>query len=187
MPEVQELLIEGMQDLLHAEHQLLKALPKMAKAAHEAELKQAFEKHLEQTQGHVERLEQAFESLGAKPKTKVCKAMHGLIEEGQEQITEGKEKRPTTADLALAAAAQKVEHYEISGYGTLRTLAEKLGQGTVAKLLNETMAEEEKTDQLLTQICAPILERASEERDGENQHAAAASASHKSGSRSKAH
>jgi Mn-containing catalase len=187
MPEVQELLIEGMQDLLHAERQLLKALPKMAKAAHEAELKQAFEKHLEQTQVHVERLEQAFESLGAKPKAKVCKGMQGLIEEGQEQITEGKEKQPSTADLALAAAAQKVEHYEISGYGTLRTLAEKLGQKTVEKLLTETLAEEEKTDQLLTQICTPILDRASQDGNAENQHAEGAAASHRSGSRSKSH
>ena len=93
MPELQELLVEGMQDLLHAEHQILKALPKMAKAAHESELKQAFENHLEQTQSHVERLEEAFQDLGVKPKTKVCKGMQGLIEEGQEKITEGKKSR----------------------------------------------------------------------------------------------
>ena len=167
MPELQELLIEEMQDLLHAEHQLVKALPKMAKAAHNPQLKQAFEKHLEQTQGHVQRLEQAFESLGVKPKAKVCKAMQGLVEEGQEQIKEGKEKEESIADLALATAAQKVEHYEISGYGTLRTIAEKLGHKNVVKLLTDTLAEEEKTDQLLTQVCAPILDEASQERESE--------------------
>lgn len=185
MPELQELLIEEMQDLLHAEHQLLKALPKMAKAAHNPELKQAFEKHLEQTQGHVQRLEQAFESLGAKAKAKVCKAMQGLIEEGQEQIKEGKEKEESIADLALAAAAQKVEHYEISGYGTLRTIAEKLGQKTVVKLLNETLAEEEKTDQLLTQLCAPILDRANQDVETEDEQPVAAS--HKTSARKAAH
>ncbi len=163
MPELQEMLVEEMQDLLHAEHQLVKALPKMAKAAHDPKLKQAFEKHLEETQGHVERLEQAFELLGHKAKAKVCKAMQGLVEEGQEKITEGKEKDEAIADLGLAGAAQKVEHYEISGYGTVRTLAEKLGENKIAKLLAETLAEEEKTDKLLTQLCAPILDQASQE------------------------
>lgn len=167
MPELEELLVEEMQDLLHAEHQLVKALPKMAKAAHEPKLQQAFEKHLEQTQGHVERLEQAFELLGQKPKAKVCKAMQGLVEEGQEQIKEGKEKEETIADLALAAAAQKVEHYEISGYGTVRTLAERLGHTKIAKLLAQTLAEEENTDKLLTQLCAPILDEASQGSESE--------------------
>ena len=163
MSELQEMLVEEMQDLLHAEHQLVKALPKMAKAAHESKLKEAFQKHLEQTQGHVERLEKAFEILGAKPKTKVCKAMQGLVSEGQEKITEGKEKEEAIADLELAGAAQKVEHYEIAGYGTVRAIAEKIGQEKVARLLAETLAEEEKTDKLLTQLCAPILDTANEQ------------------------
>ena len=163
MPALQELLIEEMQDLLHAEHQLVKALPKMAKAANEPKLQQAFEKHLQETQGHVERLEQAFELLGHKPKAKVCKGMQGLVEEGQEKITEGKQKEESVADVGLAGAAQKVEHYEISGYGTARTLAEKLGHNKVAKLLTETLAEEEKTDKLLTQLCAPLLDELSQE------------------------
>lgn len=167
MPELEELLVEEMQDLLHAEHQLVKALPKMAKAAHEPKLKQAFEKHLEQTQGHVERLEQAFQLLGQKPKAKVCKAMQGLVEEGHEQIKEGKEKEETIADLALVAAAQKVEHYEISGYGTVRALAERLGHSKVVKLLAQTQAEEENTDKILTQLCAPILDQASQEHEAE--------------------
>lgn len=180
MPELQELLVEGMQDLLHAEHQILKALPKMVKAAHEPELKRAFEEHLEQTQSHVERLEEAFEDLGVKPKTKVCKGMQGLIAEGQEKITEGKKKQEFTADLGLAAAAQKVEHYEISGYGTMRTIAETLGRRTVVKLLSETLAEEEKTDEILTQICTPILDEASQKPEidaGKQKSAASKTAS----------
>lgn len=163
MPALKELLVEEMQDLLHAEGQLVKALPKMARAAKEPKLKQAFEKHLEETKGHVERLKQAFELLGAKPKAKVCKAMQGLVEEGQEKITEGKEKEDALADLGLVAAAQKVEHYEISGYGTLRTVAEQLGETRVAKLLAQTQAEEEKTDKLLTQLSPPLLQDAAEE------------------------
>ncbi len=163
MPELKEMLVEELQDLLHAERQLVKALPRMAKAAHEPKLKQAFQNHLEETQGHVERLEKAFELLGAKPKPKVCKGMQGLVSEGQEKITEGKQKEEFIADLELAGAAQKVEHYEISGYGTTRTLAEKLGQQKVAKLLADTLAEEEKTDKLLTQLCTPLLDEASQE------------------------
>ncbi len=167
MPMLEELLVEDMQDLLHAESQLVRALPKMAKAAHDPKLKQAFEKHLEETKGHVERLKQAFELLGARSKAKPCKGMQGLVEEGQETITEGKEKEELAADLALVAAAQKVEHYEISGYGTLRTVAEKIGHTKVAKLLAQTLAEEEKTDKLLTQLSAPLLDEGSQEAEEE--------------------
>src|SRR5947209_4631315 len=99
MPALREMLVEEMQDLLHAEGQLVKALPKMAKAAKEPKLKQAFERHAEETKGHVERLKQAFELLGARPKSKVCKGMQGLVEEGQEKITEGKQKEDAIADL----------------------------------------------------------------------------------------
>ena len=169
MPMLEELLVEQMQDLLHAEGQLVKALPKMAKAAHEPKLKQAFEKHLEETKGQVERLKQAFELLGAKAKAKPCKGMQGLVEEGQEAITEGKEKDEIESDLALVAAAQKVEHYEISGYGTLRTMAEKAGQAKVAKLLAQTLAEEEKTDKLLTQLSAPLLEEGMNQSEQEDE------------------
>lgn len=163
MPALRELLVEEMQDLLHAEGQLVKALPKMARAANEPKLKQAFENHLEETKGHVERLKQAFELLGEKPKAKVCKAMQGLVQEGSEKITEGKQKEDAVADLSLVAAAQKVEHYEISGYGTLRTVAEQLGENRVAKLLSQTLSEEEKADKLLTQLSPPLLEQANEE------------------------
>jgi Mn-containing catalase len=141
----------------------------MARAAHDPKLKQAFEKHLEETKGQVERLKQAFEMLGAKPKAKPCKGMQGLVEEGQESITEGKEKDEIEADLALVAAAQKVEHYEISGYGTLRTVAEKVGQAKVAKLLAQTLAEEEKTDKLLTQLSAPLLEQGNQQPEEEEE------------------
>ena len=163
MPALEELLVEEMQDLLHAEGQLVRALPKMAKAAHDPKLKQAFTNHLEETKGHVERLKQAFELLGARAKAKPCKAMQGLVEEGQETITEGKEKEEAIADLGLVAAAQKVEHYEISGYGTLRTVAEQLGQTKVARLLAQTLAEEEKADKLLTQLSPPLLQQAARE------------------------
>lgn len=160
MPGLEEMLVEEMQDLLHAENQLVKALPKMAKAAHNPKLREAFQKHLEETKGQIERLKQAFEILGAKAKAKPCRGMQGLVEEGQEIIAEGKEKEDAEADLALVAAAQKVEHYEISGYGTLRTIAERMGNQKVARLLAQTLAEEEKTDKLLTDISAPLLEEA---------------------------
>jgi Mn-containing catalase len=160
---LQEVLVEQLQDLLHAEGQLVKALPKMSKAAHDPKMKQAFQKHLEETKGQVERLKQVFELLGAKAKAKPCKAMQGLVEEGQETIEEGKEKEEVAADLALAVSAQKIEHYEIAGYGSVRTIAEQMGNQKVAKLLAQTLAEEEKTDKLITQLCAPLLQEASQE------------------------
>lgn len=163
MPVLRELLVDELKDLLHAETQLTRALPKMAKAAHDPELKQGFLKHTEETKEHVERLKQAFEALGEKAKAKPCKGMMGLIEEGQETIAEGKEMEQAAADLALIAAAQKIEHYEISGYGTLRTMAEQIGEKKVAKLLAQTLSEEEKTDKLLTQASQPLLEEAASE------------------------
>src|SRR5690242_2098479 len=116
MSQLKELLVEELQDLLHAENQLVAALPKMAGAAHHPKLKEAFEKHLLQTQNQVERLNQMFELLGEGAEPKTCRAMMGLIEEGQETIDEGEGKDEIASDLALIAAAQKVEHYEISGY-----------------------------------------------------------------------
>jgi manganese catalase len=166
---LEELLVNELQDLLHAEGQLVKALPKMGRAAHEPKLKQAFQKHAEETKGQVERLKQVFELLGAKAKAKPCKAMQGLVEEGQEQITEGKEKEDVAADLMLVASAQKIEHYEISGYGTCRAIAEQIGQTKVAKLLAQTLAEEEKTDKLLTQLSPPLLEEAAREPEEEEE------------------
>jgi Mn-containing catalase len=160
MPVLKEVLVEELQDLLHAENQLVKALPKLARAAKSSELKSAFEHHTEETKGHVERLQEAFGLLGVKPKAKPCKGMQGLVAEGQEKISEGKEKEDAAADLGLVAAAQKVEHYEISGYGTVRTIAEQLGENKVARLLAQTLAEEEKADQLLTKLSPPLLQEA---------------------------
>lgn len=160
MSELKELLVEELQDLLHAETQLLKALPKMAEAAQNPRLRETFEKHLQQTEGQVDRLKAAFELLGAKAQPKPCKAMAGLIAEGEETIEEGKEKSPLSADLALIAAAQKVEHYEISGYGTLRELARQIGEVQVATLLAHTLGEEESADFLLTEVAKPIAQQA---------------------------
>ena len=167
MPILEEILVEQLKDLLHAEGQLVKALPKMARAANDPKLKEAFRKHLEETKNHVERLKQVFELLGEKAKGKPCRGMQGLVEEGQETIEEGREKPNFAADLALVVAAQKVEHYEIAGYGSVRTIAEQLDQKKVARLLAQTLAEEEKTDKLLTKLSSPLLEEASQPEEVE--------------------
>jgi len=163
MPQIRELLVEELQDLLNAESQLLKALPKMAAAAHNPKLREAFEKHLAQTQLHVDRLAKVFEMLGEEPQSKPCKAMRGLIEEGEETIQEGGEKEDIAADLALITAAQKVEHYEISGYGTVRALARQIREFDVAQILSHTLGEEESTDHLLTEIAKPLIQQATAE------------------------
>jgi ferritin-like metal-binding protein YciE len=124
MDSLRELLIEELSDLYSAEKQLVAALPKMAKAANSENLRAAFESHLEETKDQVERLDQIFEQMGEKPKRKKCKAMEGLIEEGSEIISE--DGVPEVKDAALIGAAQRVEHYEIAGYGTARSLAESL-------------------------------------------------------------
>ncbi len=169
MPQlVKELLVEQLQDLLHAETQLTGALPKMAQAANHPKLKEAFEKHLVQTQGHVERLRNIFGLLGEKPEPKPCKAMMGLIEEGKETIQEGADKEPLAADLALIAAAQRVEHYEISAYGTAKCLARQIGEVESARLLSHTLGEEEAADFLLSAISEPLLQQASLDDLGAN-------------------
>jgi Mn-containing catalase len=160
LPELKALLVDEMEDLLHAENQLIKALPKMAKAAHSPQLRQAFDDHLEKTRGHVERLRQGFEMLNVKAKAQTCKGMQGLIEEGEETIDEGKDRDPATADLALIIAAQKVEHYEISSYGSLRTLADRIGEMQVARLLADTESEEQQADELLTDVAQPLFAKA---------------------------
>jgi ferritin-like metal-binding protein YciE len=147
---LKDLFIEELRDLYSAEKQIVKALPKMKKAAHADELKAAFEEHLEQTKGHVARLEQIFETLGEKPTGKTCKAMEGLVEEGSEMIHEKAE--PAVKDAGLIAAAQRVEHYEMAGYGSARTFAEHLKMNDAAKLLQETLDEEEATDEKLTTL-----------------------------------
>ncbi len=150
----QDLLFDELKDLYHAEQQLVKALPKMAEAASSRELKAGFTKHLKETQGHVKRLEKVFKLLGKKPATKVCEAMKGLIKEGQEKIDE--DLPDSIKDAALIGAAQKVEHYEIAAYGTVRTFADLLDRSDVAELLQATLEEEGQTDKDLTSIAETL-------------------------------
>lgn len=170
MPSInslQELLVDELKDLYSAEKQLVKALPKMAKAAANEELKQGFLDHLEETKGHVERLEQAFSQLGVPAKAKTCKAMEGLIEEGKEAIElEGPD---AVRDACLIGAAQRVEHYEIAAYGTARALAEVLEQDEVVDLLQETLDEEGETDKRLTAVAATVNEEAQVNSDTEEE------------------
>ncbi len=169
MAALEEALVEELQDLLSAETQLLKAMPKIAKSVSNPKVKAAFQKHLEETKGQVERLKQAFELLGKKAKAKHCKGMEGLISEATEKLEESSEKSEALVDLGIVSAAQRVEHYEIAAYGTARTIAEQLGNKKVARLLQQTLAEEEKTDALLTKLSPPILEEASHEPEPEEE------------------
>jgi Mn-containing catalase len=154
---LRELLLDELRDLLHAEGQLLKALPKMARAAQSEVLRTAFVRHLAETEEQVSRLRESFSLLATAPKAKPCKGMAGLLEEGEEIMAEGQKQDDAFADLALIAAAQKVEHYEISAYGTSRTLAEQIGEPDVALLLSKSLAEEEISDNLLTQIAREFM------------------------------
>jgi ferritin-like metal-binding protein YciE len=147
---LQELYIDQLRDLYSAEKQLTKALPKMAKAAGSDELRKAFEDHLEVTREQLDRLDRIFDELGAKPGRKVCEAMKGLLEEGDHIIkADGADE---VRDAGLIAAAQRVEHYEIAGYGTVRSYAEALGYDKAARLLQKTLDEEGETDHLLTEL-----------------------------------
>jgi Mn-containing catalase len=138
----------------------VKALPKMVKAAHADALKRAFEEHLDETKAQVERLKEVFGLMGTPPKAKTCKGMEGLLEEGSEVIEEGKQLEEVAADLALIAASQKVEHYEISAYGTARTMAGQVGLPAVAALLSKSLGEEEVADSLLTQVARELMSQA---------------------------
>jgi ferritin-like metal-binding protein YciE len=150
LESLENLFVHELKDLLSAEKQLVKALPKMAKGANSEALRAGFEEHLEQTKGHVERLEKIFDLLGKTARAEHCKAMEGLIEEGSDLLKE--EGSPSVKDAALIGAAQRVEHYEIAAYGTLRTLAQLLGQEEAAELLQETLDEEKETDEKLTEL-----------------------------------
>jgi ferritin-like metal-binding protein YciE len=152
---LEELLVDELKDLYSAEGQIVKALPKMAKAAGSPELRRAFERHLEETRRHVERLDQIGNELDVKLTGKRCKGMAGLIEEGKELIEEDMDQ--DALDAGLIGAAQKVEHYEIAGYGTARTHAEMLGYSKVARLLQQTLNEEGATDKKLTQLAENII------------------------------
>jgi Mn-containing catalase len=154
---IKELLIDQMRDLLHAERQLVKALPKMIKAAQSEQLSTIIERHLTETEEQVERLTQGLKLLKAPTRAKPCKGMMGLLEEGDDVISEGKKMDPAGADLALIGAAQKVEHYEMAGYITARNLAQQLKLPEVVQLLQFSLAEEENADQLLNQIARPLM------------------------------
>ena len=151
---LRHLFVDELKDLYSAEQQLLKALPKMSKAATAKELKTAFDSHLKETVGQVERLEQVFESLEISPKGKKCKAMEGLVKEGAELMKEDAD--PDVMDAGLIAAAQRVEHYEMAGYGCVRTYAQLLGESEAASLLQETLDEEGAADKKLTKIAEKI-------------------------------
>jgi ferritin-like metal-binding protein YciE len=148
--DLQDLFVDQLRDLYSAEKQLVRALPKMAKKASDEGLKDAFTMHLEETRGHVERLEQIFESLGKRAGGKTCKAMQGLVEEGKEAMEE--DAGPEVLDASLIAAAQRVEHYEMAGYGTVRAYANLLGNTAAAKLLQQTLDEEGAADKKLTKL-----------------------------------
>ena len=157
MPKLDTLekaLVDELKDILSAEKQALKALPKMAKTATDPKLKEAFEEHLEQTKEQVTRLEKAFEAMGQKATAKKCKAMEGIIAEGQELMEE--DASDDVKDALLIAGAQKIEHYEIASYGTVCTWSDLLGKSDVSELLKETMGEEEKADKKLTRLSKQI-------------------------------
>ncbi|MEY2559788.1 MAG: hypothetical protein QOG51_203 [Verrucomicrobiota bacterium] len=155
MDSLKDLYVDELKDLYNAENQLLKALPKMAKKASAPELKRAFQDHLAQTEGHVNRLEKIFKGLGEKPTGKTCKAMKGLVEEGKEIIEEDGDG--SVLDAALIGAAQRVEHYEIAGYGVVRTFASLLGENSAMDLLQRTLNEEAETDKKLTGLAESII------------------------------
>jgi len=152
---LQDLMKEDLKDVLNAEKQIIKALPKMIKSATNPQLQEAFQNHLEETKVQAERIEQVMEMMGMPVKTKTCKAMQGIIEEGKEVMSEDAED--DVMDAALIGAAQKVEHYEIATYGTLCTYAELLGLRDAKRLLGQNLEEEKKTDLLLTQLAESVI------------------------------
>ena len=161
---LKDVLQEQLEDLHSAETQLVEALPKMAQAAHHDELRKAFEDHLEETRGHLKRVEEALGELGVSNPTEVCKGMQGLIAEGKEMIQ--KDGDPVAKDAGLIAAAQRVEHYEIAAYGTARQLADDCGFDGIRDLMDQTLDEESQADKLLTKIATGGVFKA-----GLNQHA----------------
>jgi Mn-containing catalase len=154
---ITELLVDELRDILHAEKQLTKALPKMAKAARFDRLRECFEEHLIETEAQIERLNECFSLLGETARAKPCKGMMGLVEEGQEVMKQGERKEDALADLALIGAAQRVEHYEISGYTTAKNLAQQLRHSAIVALLAKSLAEEENADQLLNQVARTLM------------------------------
>lgn len=177
MDSLEDVMIDLLRDIYHAEKQLVGALPKMQKAAATPELKDAFENHLEQTRGQIRRLEEVFSALEMKPSAKLCHGMKGLVEEGKEVIAEKRGANPDAIDAALIAAAQKVEHYEITAYGTLATFAKQLGRDDIAELFEETLSEEEETDELLSKLAEESINSraaAGEDEEGDEEEEAPA-------------
>ena len=170
LSSLDDLLVHELQDIYHAEGQILKALPKMTKAASNSDLKAAFEEHRVQTEGQVKRLEEVFKLLGLPAKGKKCEGMAGLIEEGKKTMEEDAE--PEVLDAALIAAAQKVEHYEIASYGCVCTYAEMLGLDEIHDLLGQTLEEEEATDQRLTALAESVINIDAEEEGLESEEEA---------------
>jgi ferritin-like metal-binding protein YciE len=164
---LRELYVNELKDLYNAETQLVKALPKMAKASSNTELRQGFEEHLRQTSEHVSRLEQIFEMLGEKPTGKKCMGMEGLVKEGAETLQEDYED--ALMDAAIIGAAQRVEHYEIAGYGTVRAFAELLGESEHVSLLEQTLEEEKQTDEKLSQLAEQINAKAGQGEEAETE------------------
>jgi ferritin-like metal-binding protein YciE len=168
---LQDVFIEQLKDIFSAENQILKALPKLAKAAASNDLKRAFEEHLEQTRTHVERLEQIMEAIEATGRGKKCKGMEGLLEEGAETLAMKRAASPAALDAAMIAAAQRVEHYEIAAYGTVVAYAKQLGLRDAMELLKETLGEEEQTDKKLSQIAQTVnLEAAQSQPEAASQN-----------------
>jgi ferritin-like metal-binding protein YciE len=167
MNSLNDLFVKELRDLYDAEKQLTRALPKLVKAASNEELSTAFEEHLEQTRGHVTRLEQVFEQLDLRARGQHCAGMAGIIEEGSDVIEEGGED--AVMDAALIAAAQRAEHYEITAYGTLMAFAKQLGHDDATTLLEQTLNEEKETDQRLTQLAESTVNAMAEQTSGESE------------------
>jgi ferritin-like metal-binding protein YciE len=173
LDSLKKLYLEELRDLYSAETQLVKALTEMVKGASSAELKQAFGNHLEQTEEHVERLNEIFGRLGEQPTGKTCKAMKGLIEEGSEMLEE--EGEESVIDAGLIGAAQRIEHYEIASYGTVRTFADLLGEEDAAELLQQTLDEEGETNEELSELAERTVNKEALTEDGEQKEVATAS------------
>ena len=171
---LRQLYVDELKDLYSAETQMVKTLPKLAKASSNAQLRQAFESHLRETSEQVSRLEQIFDTLEENPTGRKCLGMEGLLKEGFETMQE--DYRPAVMDAALISAAQRVEHYEIAGYGTVRAFAELLGESEHSSLIAQTLEEEKQADQTLTRLAAQINRQAGQ-REGEHEESASKSAS----------
>jgi ferritin-like metal-binding protein YciE len=168
MKNLQDLYLDELKDLYNAEQQVLKALPKMVKAATSPELKNAFNEHLEQTKHQVERLERIFKDLGKTPRGKKCVGMQGIIEEGSELLKEKAD--PSVKDAGLISAAQRVEHYEMAGYGSVRTYAQMLGFDDAARALQDTLNEEGDADHKLTQLAESLVNPSAEQAQGNGEY-----------------